>query len=405
MTITSPLARRVLAAALAVTMLAATPAVAAPSRKRNPETERQIRTLKDQVEEASAEETELLGRLDEAESRRRDVDAEVAAVDAELAAEESKVSAAHDSVDEATADVVRAQLRLKQTRSQLAAARQTLQRRVVAAYVHHPSAAVANLMFRVHSVRQYSASKAYLQTLARSQHEAVTAYRSMRTRAEVDERLVQEHLGQARDRYEEAAARTRQLEAVRERAAEVRNSAVAEEQLQRSLLDEVQARKAEFEERLADLQVQSSSITALLRARPSSGPDAPQAPGTLQVPIPGTAITSRFGPRVHPIYGTVRNHAGIDMRGAYGTPIRAAGNGVVVAADARGGYGNATIVDHGNGLATLYGHQSQMFVTAGQQVAAGAVIGLVGSTGFSTGPHLHFEVRIRGIPVDPMGYL
>lgn len=397
------------AAALAVicVMALAAPVSGAPARKvkKDPATERQIHTLRDQVAEASVEETDLLGRLDEAEDRRRTLDADVATVDGELAGEQEKVDAAHRLVDDATAELVRAQLELVRARSQLAGARETLHRRVVAAYVHHPTAQVANLMFRAHSLRQYSASKAYLQTLAHSQHAAVAAYREMRARAEVSEQDVEVHLGQTRDRFEEAAARTRELEAVREKADAVRGTALAEEQTQRALVDEVQARKAEFEERLADLQVQSSGVTALLRARPSTGPGAPPAPGTLAAPIPNTTITSSFGPRIHPIYGNVRMHAGIDLRGAMGTPILAAGDGVVVAADLRGGYGNATVIDHGNGLATLYGHQSAMFVTAGQQVARGAVIGLVGSTGFSTGPHLHFEVRVHGVPVDPLGYL
>jgi murein DD-endopeptidase MepM/ murein hydrolase activator NlpD len=98
-------------------------------------------------------------------------------------------------------------------------------------------------------------------------------------------------------------------------------------------------------------------------------------------------------------------HNGIDFGASAGTPIRAAADGVVVSAGPLGGYGNATVIDHGNGLATMYAHQSQIIVSAGQHVSRGQVIGYVGSTGFSTGPHLHFEVRVQGTPVDPMQYL
>jgi len=100
----------------------------------------------------------------------------------------------------------------------------------------------------------------------------------------------------------------------------------------------------------------------------------------------------------------VRDHDGVDFAAPSGSAIRAAAAGTVVAANPRGGYGNATIVDHGGGVATLYAHQSEMFVAPGTVVGAGQVIGSVGSTGFSTGPHLHFEVRVRGIPVDPLGF-
>jgi murein DD-endopeptidase MepM/ murein hydrolase activator NlpD len=98
-------------------------------------------------------------------------------------------------------------------------------------------------------------------------------------------------------------------------------------------------------------------------------------------------------------------HPGIDLHGNYGDPIYACRAGVVVTAGWMGGYGNATILDHGGGMATLYGHQSRLAVSDGQQVTAGQVIGYVGSTGYSTGPHLHFEVRINGNPVDPAPYL
>jgi murein DD-endopeptidase MepM/ murein hydrolase activator NlpD len=116
-------------------------------------------------------------------------------------------------------------------------------------------------------------------------------------------------------------------------------------------------------------------------------------------------ITSGFGPRVHPIFHDVRIHTGIDFGAGEGTPILAAADGTVVSAGVLGGYGNATVIDHGSSLATLYGHQSRLLVVAGQRVKRGQVIGLVGHTGFATGPHLHFEVRVAGNPVDPMPFL
>jgi murein DD-endopeptidase MepM/ murein hydrolase activator NlpD len=135
-------------------------------------------------------------------------------------------------------------------------------------------------------------------------------------------------------------------------------------------------------------------------------------PGTIFVPGSGQFIlpadgpmTSPFGWRVHPILGTSRFHNGLDFGAEYGSLIKAADNGVVIAAEWSGGYGNAVIIDHGNGITTLYGHTSQMYVTVGQAVQKGQPIAAVGSTGFSTGPHLHFEVRRQGEPIDPMPFL
>ncbi len=100
-----------------------------------------------------------------------------------------------------------------------------------------------------------------------------------------------------------------------------------------------------------------------------------------------------------------RFHTGIDIGVGYGTPIHAADSGTVIYATWMSGYGNVIIIDHGNGISTLYAHQSSLAVGMGARVARGQVIGYVGSTGFSTGPHLHFEVRLNGTPVDPLAYL
>jgi murein DD-endopeptidase MepM/ murein hydrolase activator NlpD len=116
-------------------------------------------------------------------------------------------------------------------------------------------------------------------------------------------------------------------------------------------------------------------------------------------------VTSGFGPRRHPISGGTRLHSGVDIGAPSGAPITAADAGVVVMAGSSGGYGNWTLIDHGGGLATGYAHQSSIGVTRGQHVSRGAVIGRVGSTGASTGPHLHWEVRVNGTPVDPMRYV
>ncbi len=115
-------------------------------------------------------------------------------------------------------------------------------------------------------------------------------------------------------------------------------------------------------------------------------------------------ITSRFGPRTHPITGERRLHAGVDVGAHAGAPIAAAGPGVVIRAGPAGGYGNLVEVDHGAGLTTRYAHASAVLVAAGQTVAAGALLARVGSTGASTGPHLHYEVREHGVPRDPLPY-
>lgn len=126
--------------------------------------------------------------------------------------------------------------------------------------------------------------------------------------------------------------------------------------------------------------------------------------GDMIWPVKGV-ITSPFGYRMHPIYGRRILHSGMDIGVDYGTPVKAAMAGIVVEADWMSGYGNAVVIDNGKGTTTLYGHNERLNVREGQTVKQGDIIAYAGSTGNSTGPHVHFEVRVNGEAVDPALYL
>jgi murein DD-endopeptidase MepM/ murein hydrolase activator NlpD len=121
-----------------------------------------------------------------------------------------------------------------------------------------------------------------------------------------------------------------------------------------------------------------------------------------RLPLAAAALSSRFGARYHPILGGWRQHSGVDLAAATGTPVTAPSPGVVVAAQWWGGYGLLVAIDHGKGMQTRYAHLSQIAVAYGQQVSSGQVLGYVGSTGNSTGPHLHYEMRLNGQPLNPL---
>ncbi|WP_278675203.1 peptidoglycan DD-metalloendopeptidase family protein [Acidaminococcus fermentans] len=182
---------------------------------------------------------------------------------------------------------------------------------------------------------------------------------------------------------------------------------VAQKTVERqALYEQALAEKARLDAEYEELQRNSQEITAMIQRMEEEGRMMPQAGGTGQLswPVNGE-ITSPFGWRVHPIWGTQIFHAGLDIGADYGDPVHAADGGTVVYAGWMGGYGNAVMIDHGGGMVTLYGHNSSITVGEGEQVSKGQTIALAGSTGNSTGPHCHFEVRIHGEVVSPLQYL
>jgi murein DD-endopeptidase MepM/ murein hydrolase activator NlpD len=155
-------------------------------------------------------------------------------------------------------------------------------------------------------------------------------------------------------------------------------------------------------QRQQELAAERAAAERARRAgQPAPPPPATAGSGYFQWPVTGP-ITSPFGWRIHPISGLRRFHEGIDIAASMGTTIGAAEAGRVIYAGWYGGYGNYISIDHGGGVSTGYGHCSRIYVSVGQDVARGQAIGAVGSTGNSTGPHLHFEVRINGKPIDPL---
>ncbi|MBS1403116.1 MAG: peptidoglycan DD-metalloendopeptidase family protein [Oscillospiraceae bacterium] len=176
------------------------------------------------------------------------------------------------------------------------------------------------------------------------------------------------------------------------------------------------AKKAadEFEAAERSVQAQIDQQVAALRQQeeqqqqkdPSYDPGAANgATGSMMWPCPSTHyVTSKFGWRYHPIFHENRYHSGVDIGAGYGATIVAADGGTVITAGSVSGYGNCVVINHGNGLTTLYGHMSSIAVSVGQRVSKGQTIGYVGSTGNSTGPHLHWEVSVNGQRVNPLNY-
>ena len=162
---------------------------------------------------------------------------------------------------------------------------------------------------------------------------------------------------------------------------------------------ETQKKLEEFQRELVNVENQIVAATTAKVGEDYIG-------GELAWPAPGyTTVTSPFGMRLHPIFKVNRMHTGVDIGMNMGANIIAANDGVVTKAMYSSGYGNMVMIDHGGGVCTVYGHGSEIIAQTGDEVKRGDVIMLAGSTGWSTGPHLHFEVRLNGEYVDPLPYI
>jgi murein DD-endopeptidase MepM/ murein hydrolase activator NlpD len=175
---------------------------------------------------------------------------------------------------------------------------------------------------------------------------------------------------------------------------------------QKTSIDRLKRDRRAMETAQSQLDQDSGTISLLIQRHTAQNRYNIAFRGTGQLILPCLGeITSGFGWRMHPVLGYERFHSGLDIGADYGTTIHAADRGTVIFAGWYGGYGNAVILDHGGNITTLYAHASELYVEEGQNIQRGQAIASVGSTGLSTGPHLHFEVRREGEPIDPMAFL
>jgi len=199
----------------------------------------------------------------------------------------------------------------------------------------------------------------------------------------------------AEQRRSLVAAASVERQTVAGQVAQLEDLSASEEGALEALIRERQREEEERRRALAE----AARRAALLNGQ-APPPENPGAPGAFSWPVSGP-ITSPFGLRPNPFGSGLETHPGIDIGAPMGATIAAAAGGRIIFAGWYGGYGNAIIIDHGGSTSTLYGHCSQIFVSQGQDVQRGQAIGAVGMTGRATGPHLHFEVRVNGVPVDP----
>ncbi|MFN8017808.1 MAG: M23 family metallopeptidase [Acidimicrobiales bacterium] len=362
--------------------------------------------LKAQHDEIIGQETAMLKRLEAAQRDRQAATDKLQGIQDQTRAKQVELLGAQSRLDQAEA---RLQRRIAARRAAMARqrlARERLRRQIVASHVAGgDNGSALEAFLTAQSGDEAGKALTYGKAVSGNTQQLVTALQ----RAEDDVTRTARAANRAKEAARSSRDQIQQAAVFLQSAQQEQQKVVADLNLaylvEAKALRDIQGRKALVEGRINAMNTASDGIAMILADRQKGQPDWQPGSVTITTPLPGEKVSSPFGERFHPILHITRLHAGCDLGGTIGQEIHAAADGVVVVAEVRGGYGNAVVIDHGNSLATLYGHTSKMLVKAGDVVKRGDVIALLGSTGLSTGPHLHFETRIKGLPIDPEGVI
>ncbi|MDX1691128.1 MAG: peptidoglycan DD-metalloendopeptidase family protein [Acidimicrobiia bacterium] len=376
------------------------PAAAASLSSDLSEVKDRIDDLKDRVGDSEDERTELANEvlsiaeeLDAAASRLEGAEQRLEATETELRSTRSQVEDLVDRIGER-------QEAIASMRSQMDALRERARTRAVELYMQGDTSDTLDF-FGIGDVGLVSVGLIYAERVQEVVDRDIALFAALSAREG-------EQVARLETESRALEARAAELEAQRMERARAADAVAAETEAVQARLDAQQEALDEMDHAISHIE---GEIAALAREQRRIEQQieyeqalAGRPPDGLLRPVPG-GVSSGFGYRIHPILGDRRLHTGWDMNGGCGQPIRAAEAGRVFVNAWQGGYGLTVMIDHGGGMSTLYAHQTRTAVSYGQRVQLGDVIGYVGTTGLSTGCHLHFEVRLAGRPVDPADYL
>ncbi len=392
----SPIARLATAAAVLITLLGG---LILTRGAADASVEERLDQTEQKLDRANQKRGVLSNEIEALNGRIRTIETQVAALRVEERAAEKRLADKQAELDVAVGELKEAYGELRLLAKKLKVSLDTLRSRLVAIY-ESGTTEVSDLVFASEDYGDLIERSEYIEQIQSSDEKLVARVRDLRDRQKklvLKLKTVKERIEKVRDQI---AEEEQALEVARSAVQARESNLIAARGQRNAALSQIDEQVGRLESIRADLQAEiqaeiaAASGVSTLPAGPMSAPSA----AGLVWPLSGT-LTSGFG------YRWGRMHEGIDISVPEGTPVRAAKSGTVILASYYGGYGNYICVDHGGGLSTCYAHLSGYASSSGQRVSQGQVIGYSGNTGSSTGPHLHFEVRINGAAQDPMGYL
>lgn len=347
--------------------------------------EDQLADLQRQAEEQQAKTNEASAKVESVSERLRQIQEELRVATAEY----KEVKGQLDSVEDKISDNTEL---LQKTEADLKVKNKKLQQRVRDIYINGQISYV-DVLFGAKDFADLMTRMDVLKRIIKHDYDLIMKVKEEKATVENTRAQLEKDKAEAEVLVTDAQAKKAKVEDKESEQQVLLDQAIYDRDTSERMYEEIMAASQEVANMIRRSQMSSAGYSG-----------APAGAGGMIWPISGP-ITSEFGWRTHPIFGTARFHSGLDIGGDYGMPIYAAASGTVIYAGWISGYGNAVIIDHGGGVTTLYGHNDSLNVSEGENVAQGQVIAMCGSTGNSTGPHCHFEVRENGEPVSPYGYL
>lgn len=353
---------------------------------------KRINNLKSNLKSVQGKKNSIEYRLKQTRSRVREVKGDINSIDSNITTVEGRIATTRRRLF-STWRVQRQLAReLEEATERMNVKKEQVKKRLRWMYVNREES-IASVLVSSRSIGDFASRSFLLQRIAQADRKLFDEFRELQRAVAVKKQRVDELAVEIAQMKKDQEARQDQLE-------DMKND-------KEYILGRLRDKQDDLERLARQLDAEEGAIQARIaayyNARSASGrPNLPAFSGSFGRPCNGR-ITSGYGMRHHPILKRSRMHTGVDFGAGNGSPIYAAAGGVVVSASYSGGYGNLVIIDHGGGITTCYAHCSRMNVRSGQSVRKGQQIANVGSTGLSTGPHLHFEVRVNGRPVNPMG--
>ena len=348
--------------------------------------EEQQQNLQSQIEESTGQLEYVLEELSATIVQIQQLDDTIAQAEQEIEDFNTQLTELQTQVDETTAKLETLQKNYEENEELLA-------ERLVVLY-EKGETSFLDLLFNSSSLTDFLSNYYMLEQIVEADTELLESIEAEKTEVENTQKSL-----------EEQKANLKILKAKREQTyVTMQNNKT----VQQSYLNQLSDSEKELQQKIEEYKAEEERIENLIRLAANQEYNGTYTGGVMAWPVAksGTYITSDYGIREHPIQGVVKQHTGIDIGNAgFGAPVIAAADGVVTMASYYGGYGNCVMINHGNGISTLYGHGQKILTTVGTEVKKGDLIMEVGSTGNSTGPHLHFEVRVNGSPVNPKQYL